>query len=40
VTSALVGASSAKQIEENVGVIEKLELGNEELQRIESILAN
>ena len=39
VTSALVGASSARQIEENVGVIEKLELGNEELQRIESILA-
>jgi L-glyceraldehyde 3-phosphate reductase len=37
-TSVLVGASSAKQIEENVAVINNLEFSTEELNQIENIL--
>lgn len=40
VTSALVGASSVAQIEENVATIDKLTLGADELARIEAILAS
>jgi L-glyceraldehyde 3-phosphate reductase len=37
-TSVLVGASSAKQVEENVAVIDNLEFSDEELNQIEDIL--
>jgi L-glyceraldehyde 3-phosphate reductase len=36
-TSALIGASSAKQLDENVAALKNLELSNEELQAIDSI---
>jgi L-glyceraldehyde 3-phosphate reductase len=39
VTSALIGASSVQQIEENVGVVEGLGLSGEELREIDGILA-
>ena len=38
-TSVLVGASSVSQVEDNVAVLNHLELGGEELARIEEILA-
>jgi L-glyceraldehyde 3-phosphate reductase len=38
VTSALVGASSVEQLEENVAALERLELTPEELARIEEIV--
>jgi L-glyceraldehyde 3-phosphate reductase len=38
VTSALVGASSVKQLEENVAALDRLELTPEELARIEEIV--
>lgn len=37
-TSVLVGASSAKQVEENVAMIDNLEFSDEELNQIEDIL--
>jgi L-glyceraldehyde 3-phosphate reductase len=39
ITSVLVGASSTAQIEDAVGVLKNLSLSNDELQRIEGILA-
>ena len=39
VTSALIGASRASQIEENVCALDKLDFSQEELQRIEAVLA-
>lgn len=39
VTSALIGASRASQIEENVKTLENLEFSAEELERIETILS-
>ena len=39
VTSVLVGASSVRQIEENVSALENLDFSAEELSRIEEILA-
>ena len=39
VTSVLVGASSVRQVEDNVAALERLDLGDEELTRIEEILA-
>lgn len=38
VTSALIGASSVSQIEENVAALKNLEFGEEELGRIEAVL--
>jgi len=38
VTSAVIGASSVKQLEENVAIIQNLEFSAAELQRIEDIL--
>ncbi|MEK6795289.1 MAG: aldo/keto reductase, partial [Spirochaetota bacterium] len=38
VTSALIGASSVKQLDENVKTIQKLLLTEDEKSRIESIL--
>ena len=35
VTSALVGASSVKQLEQNIGALDKLEFSNEELNEID-----
>ena len=40
VTTVLVGASSVEQIQKNVKALEHLEFSQEELQRIEEILAN
>lgn len=40
VTTALVGASRPEQIENSVGVIQNLNFGEDELQKIETILAN
>jgi L-glyceraldehyde 3-phosphate reductase len=39
VTSALIGASSVVQIEDAVGTLDNLEISQEELQKIEKILA-
>lgn len=39
VTSALIGASDIDQVEENVQALEKLTFADDELQRIDSILA-
>ena len=39
VTSALVGASSVRQLEANVGALEKLDFGGDELDAIEQALA-
>jgi L-glyceraldehyde 3-phosphate reductase len=38
VTSALIGASSVKQLEDNLAALEKLKFGDDELQEIEKIL--
>jgi L-glyceraldehyde 3-phosphate reductase len=38
VTSALIGASSVQQLEDNLAALKNLEFSNEELDRIESIL--
>ena len=38
VTSALIGASSVKQIEENVAALDKLEFGAEELAQVDGIV--
>jgi L-glyceraldehyde 3-phosphate reductase len=38
VTSVLVGASSVKQIEENINTLKNLEFSNDELQRIDQII--
>jgi L-glyceraldehyde 3-phosphate reductase len=38
-TSALVGASSVKQVEENIAALDATPLTDDELQRIESVLA-
>jgi L-glyceraldehyde 3-phosphate reductase len=38
VTSALIGASSVKQLEDNLASLNNLKFGDEELNRIESIL--
>ncbi|HEY5703988.1 MAG TPA: L-glyceraldehyde 3-phosphate reductase [Terrimicrobiaceae bacterium] len=40
VTSALLGASSVKQLEENLKALDRLDFSNEELVEIESILAD
>jgi L-glyceraldehyde 3-phosphate reductase len=40
VTSALIGASSVTQIEDAVGTIDRLELSEDELKKIEKILAS
>jgi L-glyceraldehyde 3-phosphate reductase len=40
ITSALIGASSVPQIEENVAALDKLEFSEEELKRIDSLLAS
>ncbi len=37
VTSALIGASSVRQVEENVAALQNLEFGREELQQIDSL---
>lgn len=39
VTSALIGASRFEQVEENLGALENLEFSQEELERIDSVLA-
>jgi L-glyceraldehyde 3-phosphate reductase len=39
VTSALIGASRVEQIDDNVAALSRLDFSNEELSRIESILA-
>ena len=39
VTSALIGASSPQQIEENVAVLEKLGFAESELAAIEAVLS-
>jgi len=38
VTSALIGASSVKQLEDNLAALNNLNFSDEELDRIESIL--
>lgn len=38
-TSALVGTSSVKQVEDNVAALDNLDFSDEELQKIETILA-
>jgi L-glyceraldehyde 3-phosphate reductase len=38
VTSALIGASSVKQLEDNLASLKNLKFSDEELDRIESIL--
>jgi L-glyceraldehyde 3-phosphate reductase len=38
VTSAVIGASSVKQIEDNVAIIPRLEFSADELHRIDEIL--
>ncbi len=40
VTSTLIGVSSVKQLEDNYGALEKLELSEEECQQIDKILAS
>jgi L-glyceraldehyde 3-phosphate reductase len=40
VTSALIGASSVKQLEDNLAALNNLSFSDEELERIESILKN
>ena len=40
VTTALIGASRPEQIEENVGALSALDFTDEELQRIDGILAD
>lgn len=40
VATVIVGASKVSQIEDNVGVIKNLELSNEELEKIEKVLAS
>jgi L-glyceraldehyde 3-phosphate reductase len=40
VTSALIGASSALQVEENVRALERLDFTKEELKKIDSVLAS
>lgn len=37
ITSALIGASSVKQVEENVAALDKVEFSKEELQRIDEL---
>jgi L-glyceraldehyde 3-phosphate reductase len=39
ITSALIGASEVDQLEENANAIEKLSFSDDELQRIDAILA-
>ena len=39
VTSALIGASRASQIEENVNALENMSFSKEELTRIDMVLA-
>ena len=39
-TSALIGASSVKQLEENVAALDRLDFSSAELEEIEKILAN
>ena len=39
ITSALIGASSVKQLEENVACLNKLEFSSDELQAIDSVLS-
>ena len=38
VTSALIGASSVKQLEDNLAALNNVKFSDEELNRIESIL--
>lgn len=38
ITSALIGASSVKQVEENVAALDKMDFSDEELKRIEQVL--
>jgi L-glyceraldehyde 3-phosphate reductase len=38
-TSALIGASSVQQLEENIATLDNLNLSSEELEQIEKILA-
>jgi L-glyceraldehyde 3-phosphate reductase len=38
VTSSLIGASSVKQLEDNLGALNNLKFSDEELGRIEEIL--
>jgi L-glyceraldehyde 3-phosphate reductase len=40
VTSVIIGASSAKQIADNVKIVENLEFSDDELFKIEEILCN
>ncbi|MEE1019600.1 MAG: aldo/keto reductase [Acutalibacteraceae bacterium] len=40
VTSVIIGASKAEQIEENVGALKNLEFSDDEINRIEKILGN
>ena len=40
VTSALIGASTAAQVEENIDAIENLAFTDEELRRIDVLLAD
>lgn len=40
VTSALIGASKVSQIEENIAALNNMEFSAEELNRIDTILAN
>ena len=40
VTSVIIGASKAEQIEENVGALKNLEFSDDEISRIEKILGN
>ncbi len=37
ITSALIGASSADQVKENVAALETLEFSSEELQKIDQL---
>lgn len=39
VTSALIGASRVEQIDDNVAALRRLDFSDEELSRIESVLA-
>jgi L-glyceraldehyde 3-phosphate reductase len=38
-TSALIGASSVRQLEENIATLDNLSISDEELEQIEKILA-
>jgi L-glyceraldehyde 3-phosphate reductase len=40
VTSSLIGASSVKQLEDNLAALNNLKFSDEELNKIESILKN